>query len=255
MLFVLIGMGASLVTALDKMPAEKAGTIGNPDGQIAFIRSNSLWTTGVSGTGQRLVQDARNADGAPSWSPDNREIMFTRSGTSDLKSPDMLGGRHKVYDIFIAYLDSAEAGNTFWYFRPTDDLGSRDGKWMADNKIIFWKDMNANVLNAGEPLINPIDLALPPTSQDTGHRSQGDGSPEQARSKYTPIKSAEQIRFDFSAGSIKVDDLEKELLKAAIRETNGNISKAAKLVGMTRSGLRYRIERHDLRHLIEEMAT
>jgi hypothetical protein len=63
----------------------------------------------------------------------------------------MLGGRHKVYDLFVAFLDSADANNTMFWYRITDDLGSRDPQWLANGEIIFWKDMNANMANASMP--------------------------------------------------------------------------------------------------------
>lgn len=104
------------------------------------------------GTNQQLVCQASNAEGRLSWSPDNSRIVFTRSGLVDLKGPDLVGGRHKVYDLFICYLDSARAGNKTYFTRLTHDLGSRGPEWTTDQqKIIFWKNMNANRVNSREP--------------------------------------------------------------------------------------------------------
>jgi Tol biopolymer transport system component len=64
----------------------------------------------------------------------------------------MVGGFHKVYDLFITYVDSAYAKNTLWWTRVTDDLGSRAPEWSLDgSEIIYYKDMNANMANAAEP--------------------------------------------------------------------------------------------------------
>jgi len=149
LLAILVSPGLSA----DKLPAAKAGQIGSPTGQIAFAREKNVWMMNADGSNQKLVTEVGNTDGRMSWSPDNRKIAFTRSGTVDLRGPDMLGGRHKVYDLFIAFLDSAEAmtPNTHFWNRLTDDLGSRDPQWTMNNKIIFWKDMNANLVNATEP--------------------------------------------------------------------------------------------------------
>ena len=157
-LVVIMCLGVTSAWGIDKLPAERAGNISPAEGQLAFIRDSSLWITSVSGTGQRLVQDCRNAVDHPSWAPGNREIIFTRKGGVNFAAPDGMGGFHTVYDLFIAYLDSAEAGNTFYYFRPTLDLGSRGAEWTPDNKLIFSKDLNANVLNAGEPNYQPIRM-------------------------------------------------------------------------------------------------
>ena len=112
--------------AADRLPAEKAGEIGQPTGHIAFIRDKDLWITSVSGQDQQLICQAQNADGRIAWSPDNRRLMFTRSGKVTLEGPDFLGGAYKVYDLFVALRDSAENGNTMWWIRVSDELGSRD---------------------------------------------------------------------------------------------------------------------------------
>lgn len=143
----------SVAVAAEKLPAAKAGEIGAPTGQIAFIRNGNVWIMNADGTGQEMICEVTNADGRLSWAPDGRRIAFTRSGKVQLQGPDpMVGGFHKVYDIFIAFLDSAYANNRLYWWRLTDDLGSRDPQWTLDGKeIVYWKDMNANIANALEP--------------------------------------------------------------------------------------------------------
>ncbi len=157
-LLLIIALGISTIFAVspsfaaDKLPAELAGTIGQPTGKIAFIRDGDVYVMDANGQNQMSVCESKNADGRMSWSPDGKEIIFTRSGYVDLKGPDMLGGKHKVYDLFLCYLDSAKANNKLYWFRLTDDLGNRGPEWSADGKtIVFWKDMNANKANAAEP--------------------------------------------------------------------------------------------------------
>lgn len=143
---------ASLSAGADKMPAEKAGTIGEPTGKIAFIRDKNIWMMDSRGGNQMKVCDANNADGRITWSPDGREILFTRSGRVSLNGPNMLGGNHKVYDIFKALVDSAETGATYFWHQISDNMGSRDPEWSADGEtVLFYKDMNANYVNAELP--------------------------------------------------------------------------------------------------------
>jgi Tol biopolymer transport system component len=149
-LFLLIA-STQTAPAQQRLSAEQVGPIGDPTGRIAFVRSGSIWVMKVDGSAQQKVTDVSNADGRLSFSPDNRRIVFTRSGEVDLRGPDMLGGKHKVYDLFMAYLDSLDAGNSMWWMRITDDLGSRDPEWLPDGRIIFTKDMNANLVNAAMP--------------------------------------------------------------------------------------------------------
>ncbi|MBU8933774.1 MAG: hypothetical protein KOO62_07180 [candidate division Zixibacteria bacterium] len=136
-----------------KLPADKAGTIGLPEGKIAFLRSGNVWVMDADGKNQDMICESINADGRVSWAPDGRRIAFTRSGKVDLKGPDpVVGGMHKVYDIFVAWLDSAYANNRMWWTRLTDDLGSKGPEWSADGQTItFCKDMNANLVNASMP--------------------------------------------------------------------------------------------------------
>ncbi len=145
-------VAASVAAVTPKMPLAKAGTIGKPAGKIAFIREKDLWVMDATGANQKLVSQVKNADGRISWSPDGRRIVFTRSGKVQTNLPDNSGGVHKVYDIFLAYLDSAEHNNSNWWRRLTEDNGSRDPEWSADgSRIYFSKDLNANLVNAASP--------------------------------------------------------------------------------------------------------
>ncbi|MEA1979774.1 MAG: hypothetical protein U9N54_02215 [candidate division Zixibacteria bacterium] len=139
------------VFSQNKLPADKAGTIGQLTGKIAFIRDGNIWTMNANGENQMKVSETTNATGRLSWSPQGDKIIFTRSGSIDLKGPDMLGGNHKVYDLFIAYPDSAINGNSMYWYRYSNDLGSRDPEWQADGTILFWKDLHANQANAVMP--------------------------------------------------------------------------------------------------------
>ncbi|MCP4705782.1 MAG: hypothetical protein GY865_14380 [candidate division Zixibacteria bacterium] len=137
-----------------KLSKEKSGAIDQPTGKIAFIREDNLWVMNWNGTDQFKVVSAGNASGKLSWAPDGKSIAFCRHGLADLKGPDHLGGKHKVWDVFVGYLDSAiaDSPNTNWWRRLTYDLGGRYPEWIRDqNKIIFTKDMNANFINALSP--------------------------------------------------------------------------------------------------------
>jgi len=155
-LLLLACSGLLIITAsglaADKMPAEVAGEVGDPAGQIAFNRNGDVWVMDADGANQEKICEAANTDGRMSWSPDGRKIAFTRSGQIDLKGPDFMGGRHKVYDIFVAFLDSAYHNNRLFWRRLTIDLGGRDPEWSADGSMIYFcQDMNANTVNAITP--------------------------------------------------------------------------------------------------------
>lgn len=139
--------------AQTKLPASLAGTIPpRPMGKIAFIRDNDLWMMDADGQRQQRVAEIKNADGRISWSPDGKRIAFTRAGKVQFQEPDNSGGVKKIYDVFVAYLDSAAVGNTLWWRRLSMDVGGRDPEWSADGSTIYFtRDMNANIVNAASP--------------------------------------------------------------------------------------------------------
>ncbi len=152
--FFLLLAAVSEIESKEKMPADKAGIISAASGKIAFLRDKSVWTMDLARQGQgksdafQLICEAGNGNGRLSWSPDNRQIMFTRSGTVDAKTPDNMGGQHKVDDIFTAHLDSAYANNKNFWTGVTSTLGGRDPEWSRDGKkVVFWQDMNADQAN------------------------------------------------------------------------------------------------------------
>jgi DNA-binding NtrC family response regulator len=70
-----------------------------------------------------------------------------------------------------------------------------------------------------------------------------------------PAAAHNGLVFDFEQGTHKAEDVERELIIQALRRTRGNVSKAAKLIGMQRSSLRYRIDRFGLQELVQEIAS
>ncbi|MGH8015998.1 MAG: TolB family protein, partial [Candidatus Zixiibacteriota bacterium] len=151
----LLLLAAAKIESADKMPAEKAGIISKPAGKIAFLRDKNVWMVDLDRQNQgkadafQIISEVTNADGRLTWSPDNKQILYTRSGTVELKGPNMLGGKHKVYDIYAAFLDSAYANKRLFWLEITSNLGGRDPEWSAfTNKVLFFQDMNANVANS-----------------------------------------------------------------------------------------------------------
>lgn len=61
-----------------------------------------------------------------------------------------------------------------------------------------------------------------------------------------PMDSDGMPIFDFTRGVVKADDIEKSLIMQALRQTGGNVSRAATLIGLTRASMRYRMEQYNL---------
>lgn len=83
---------------------------------------------------------------------------------------------------------------------------------------------------------------------DDVHAAGGDG-----RAIAAPAGGGSLV-FDFERGPYRAAEVERELIMQALRYTHGNVSRAAKLIGMQRSSLRYRIDRYKLDGYVAEMA-
>jgi DNA-binding NtrC family response regulator len=59
-------------------------------------------------------------------------------------------------------------------------------------------------------------------------------------------------KIDFSRGPVTFEGVERQLILEAVRHARGNVSLAAKLIGLNRGALRYRIERLGLESHIRE---
>jgi two-component system, NtrC family, response regulator AtoC len=111
--------------------------------------------------------------------------------------------------------------------------------------------------------IGAEELGLPPHAMTAWKTAPIAPVSAAARSTLTPDRSADAARngatnglaFDFDAGTHKAEDVERELIIQALHRTHGNVSKAAKLIGMQRSSLRYRIDRFGLQELVQEIAS
>ena len=55
------------------------------------------------------------------------------------------------------------------------------------------------------------------------------------------------LEFELPAQGLVFEDLERELVRQALERTGGNQTRAAKLLGMTRDQIRYRIRKFSLR--------
>ncbi len=52
--------------------------------------------------------------------------------------------------------------------------------------------------------------------------------------------------IELPTSGVSLEELEKQYIKSALQISNGNKSKAAQLLGISRDTLRYRIEKHNL---------
>jgi len=79
---------------------------------------------------------------------------------------------------------------------------------------------------------------------ESGELTPGDLPPEIAARRAEPTR--EQPRFQIPATGVVLEDLEREFVRQALELTHGNQTHAARLLGLTRDELRYRVKKFDL---------
>ncbi|MCO6412799.1 MAG: sigma-54-dependent Fis family transcriptional regulator [Thiogranum sp.] len=79
----------------------------------------------------------------------------------------------------------------------------------------------------------------------SGRSVDVDNLPAEIRHSAAPAASG---YFRLPAGGIRLDDLEVQMIRQALDHTRGNRSRAARLLGLTRDTLLYRIKKHAIQH-------
>ena len=113
--------------------------------------------------------------------------------------------------------------------------------WPGNVRELFNVIQRAAMLCEGDE-ITPADLAIRAagTERAPQHAAGSAGTPD-------------ELVFDFEHGSHTAEEVERQLILQALAHTKGNVSKAARLIGMQRSSFRYRIERYGLEQQVREL--
>ena len=98
-------------------------------------------------------------------------------------------------------------------------------------------------------LRNVIERAM--ILADDGDLSAADLAPEIAAHTADP-PSRETLSFPLPPSGILFEDVERDFVRQALDLTHGNQTRAARLLGLTRDELRYRVKKFDLGHRTEE---
>ncbi len=125
---------------------------------------------------------------------------------------------------------------------PAAASAIRTHTWAGNVRELFNMVQRAAMLCDGDE-IEPRDLGF-----------SSDRSPLLAHNAERESTQGGMLRFDFENGIHSAEDVEKQLMIQALEHTQGNVSKAARLIGMQRSSFRYRIERYNIEGIIQEIA-
>lgn len=122
-------------------------------------------------------------------------------------------------------------------------------EWPGNVRELVNSVQRAVMLSDGDT-IGPDDLGLTPAGAATALTSRSTARPDVSGNGH-----AGSLVFDFENGPHLAEEVERELIMQALRHTHGNVSRAAKLIGMQRSSLRYRIDRYSLESFVAEVAS
>ncbi|HWO58389.1 MAG TPA: hypothetical protein VNN55_12595 [bacterium] len=117
--------------------------------KIAFQRDKNIWLMNGDGSNQRLWRPFGNVAGKMSFSPDGRTLIWARQGEFTYNLPDGGGGGRRLFDLFLAEVDSTREGYWRWV---TFNHGSRGAEFSPDGqRIVYCYDLNANIVDAELP--------------------------------------------------------------------------------------------------------
>lgn len=133
-------------------------------------------------------------------------------------------------------------------------IAIRSHQWPGNVRELVNCVQRAVMLSDGDQ-IEPDDLGLTdmPTDLTTLAPSSGTFADTFAAPQGSPARGS-GLTFDFEHGIHTAAEVEKELIMQALKHTRGNVSRAAKLIGMQRSSMRYRIDRYGLEQYVVEVA-
>ena len=123
--------------------------------------------------------------------------------------------------------------------------------WPGNVRELLNAVKRATVLAEG-PKVSASDLGLRPVEPMRELQSPLNLESVIRISNNGVVRNPDALRYDFSAGPLDIDQLERRFLIEAIKAARGNVSKAARMVGLNRGALRYRIERLQLEGVLDE---
>lgn len=117
----------------------------------------------------------------------------------------------------------------------------RDHDWPGNVRELANAVQRAVMLGQGDT-VDAADLGVTPGARPAARQGAETGA------------MPGELVFDFESGSHTAENVERTLIVQALEHARGNVSRAAKLIGMNRGSLRYRIERYGLEGAVQEAA-
>jgi DNA-binding NtrC family response regulator len=193
--------------------------------RIGSTRDRTVHCTIVSATHTKLPE--RVAEGK------FLEDLYHRINVVQIELPPLRERGDDVLELaqYYACLHAADYGMAAPRFGEGAVERIRSYRWPGNIRELAHSMERAIVLLRGDT-IEAEDLGLPYEAPAAAPVAIGGGG---------------RIEVDFAAGVVDLEEVEAELIRRAMRFTDGNQVKAARLLGLSRDALRYRLEKFGLR--------
>jgi DNA-binding NtrC family response regulator len=197
---------AKLLKVIEERTVRRLGSVRD--------RATDVWV--LAATNRDLEKAVR--DGA------FREDLYHRLRVLEISVPPLRARGDDVLELaeHFARVHASQYGVAVPRLSPAARAALKAYRWPGNVRELANIMERAVLLNDGGA-IEPKDLAMLP-----------------------PEPSSSEFRVSFPPGGIVWSDLERSLIEQALAQSGGNQVRAAKLLGLSRDALRYRMEKHGL---------
>lgn len=166
-----------------------------------------------------------------------REDLFYRLNVATIYIPPLRERREDIIPLVQRFLDE---------FAGSSEEGMRKIDPQAERVLMNyeWKGNVREIRNAVEriALLEEGNTLLPHHLDFLGGGNRTSGNLEASASTSSPSDDS----FRLPADGVILDELNKDLIRQALEITGGNQVRAAKLLGLTRGTLRYRLDKYGI---------
>jgi len=200
--------------------------------RVGGTKTHSIRARLIAATNRDL--EAKVADGS------FRRDLYYRLNTFTIEIPPLRERGHDALQIAESALErfAEEFGRPGLRLSPDASQAILEHDWPGNVREVVNVVQRAALL-AEHEVIGPEDLGLSRLDAPGGSGDEAGG--------------LARAHFDFERARYTADSVERDLLLAALRHARGNVTQAARLIGLQRSTFRYRLERQNLDDVAREM--
>ncbi len=179
-----------------------------------------------------------------------RRDLYYRLAVFSIHLPPLRERARDTIDIAAHFVErfNREFGKNIQGIAPDAERLLTSYNWPGNIRELRNAVERAVLIGPG-PLIQAADLAILPMMQETPAPSISSMPERDIDSMMHNANDGFQI--DVPTGGVNMEEVEKQLIRIAMRHCNNNASAAARFLRMTRETLRYRLKKYGIREEIE----